>query len=381
MFTDAYEEPNGVASLSREFANYAQRQNLPMLVVRGGNQTRLIEDGSVSTLLLKRGPASFPVDQDLYCDPAFVRHMKHVTEVLREFKPNVIHVTGPGDMGICGARLAHLERVPLVASWHTNLHEYAAKRVRKGCRFLPGTIVDRLAKLAEAKSLDALLWFYKKARLTMAPNAELVELLKGATRRPCTAMLHGVDLERFRPCRRKSNPGVFTIGYVGRLTSEKNVRKIAEIEAALDQAGAKNFRLVLVGDGGERGWLQQNLKHAELRGVLRGDALADAFAEFDAFVFPSQTDTFGLVVLEAMASGVPVIVARGGGPQYQVTEGVNGFVADSIEDFVSAILRLQSDEQLLSRMRAGARVHASDNSWTPVFHQVYETYRQYLFSN
>jgi phosphatidylinositol alpha 1,6-mannosyltransferase len=238
-----------------------------------------------------------------------------------------------------------------------------------------------LACRAERYSLKALLRFYKIARMTMAPNLELVNLIAASNSKPCCPMLHGVDLERFRPCRRRREEGVFTIGYVGRLTSEKNVRRIGEIESMLKAVGARNYRFVLVGDGGERSWLEQNIENAELPGVLRGDLLAETFAGFDAFVFPSETDTFGLVVLEAMASGVPPIVARGGGPQYQVTEGSDGYVVDSTEGFVEAILELQRDSAKLARMRVAARAHACQNSWTPVFDQVHEAYRTYLFSN
>ncbi len=141
LFTDAYEEPNGVASLSREYAEYSRRKNAAMLVVRGGRHTTTHQDGSLRTLLLKRGLASFRLDQDLYCDPVFVRHLPQTMQEVQEFAPDVVHITGPGDMGILGARIAHLCRIPLVASWHTNLHEYAAKRIRKGLSLLPGSAV------------------------------------------------------------------------------------------------------------------------------------------------------------------------------------------------------------------------------------------------
>src|SRR5205807_2202102 len=108
---------------------------------------------------------------------------------------------------------------------------------------------------------------------------------------------------------------------------EKNVRAFAEIERALLDSGLRSFRLLLVGDGSERDWLKANLQHAEFPGILRGPALARAFANMDVFLFPSNTDTFGLAILEAMASGVPVIVAPGGGPEHQVQTRHTGFVA------------------------------------------------------
>jgi phosphatidylinositol alpha 1,6-mannosyltransferase len=97
------------------------------------------------------------------------------------------------------------------------------------------------------------------------------------------------------------------MGYVGRLSREKSVRLSAELEQRLLASGQRDFRVVLIGEGNENGWLTSHLQSFELPGILRGEALAESFANLDVFVFPSRTDTFGLVLLEAMASGVPVL--------------------------------------------------------------------------
>ncbi|MBM3762946.1 MAG: glycosyltransferase family 1 protein [Acidobacteria bacterium] len=381
LFTDAYEEPNGVATLSREFAGYAQSRGLPMMVVRGGRNGEYSTVGSLTTLVLERGRFSFKLDQDLYCDPVFIRHKSRARAAIEDFAPDLIHITGPGDMGIFGARLAHLCRIPLVASWHTNLHEYAARRIRKSLSRLPSSVVSPMAQIAEQYSLKALLRFYKLAHLSMAPNLELVNLIADSTGRPCAGMLHGVDLDRFRPSHRQRSNDVFSIGYVGRLTVEKNVQRLVDIDRQLKLRGARSFRFTIIGDGSEHNWLSQQLPDAHLTGVLRGDALAEAMAGLDAFVFPSETDTFGLVVLEAMASGVPVIVACGGGPQYQVRHGVDGFVAENTNQFVEAILMLQREPKTLEDMRLEAWRHACESSWSQVFDQVHATYRSHLFSS
>ena len=376
FFTDAYLEPNGVASLSREFSAYAERHSLPFLCVHSGNQTMVSRSGSATEFSLKRGFASFRLDEDLYCDPLLTRYTKQVSEEILAFQPDLIHITGPGDIGILGAHIAHRNKIPLIGSWHTNLHEYAARRVAKGLAFLPAGITRSLSEKAEKLSLTALARFYHIPCYNMAPNSELVELLERRTGKPCSLMLHGVDLQRFCPERRKSSGNPFTIGYVGRLTPEKNVRFFVQLQAALETSGMTKYRLVMVGEGSERKWLESNLNRAELPGVLRGDALANAFADMDAFVFPSETDTFGLVILEAMASGVPVVVAKGGGPQFQVQEGENGFIREGAAGFASVLMRLQADPALRSRMGQAARQHARENSWNRVFDQVYEAYAQ-----
>jgi len=186
-------------------------------------------------------------------------------------------------------------------------------------------------------------------------------------------MPHGVDTEVYKP-RPKKSDGRFCIGYVGRLTPEKNVRLIAELEQALIAAGKRNFRVVVVGEGGERDWLQRHLQFGELPGVLRGEALAETFAQMDAFVFPSSTDTFGLVLLEAMASGVPVVVRPETAARVGIADGVTGFVAEDLNGFTQSVIRLMQDEKLQQDMRLAARAFSCSQSWDSVFDHVYATY-------
>ena len=127
-------------------------------------------------------------------------------------------------------------------------------------------------------------------------------------------MTRGVDTALFTPARRsRRDTATVNIGYVGRLSTEKNVRALASVQRALIDAGLRDIRFTIVGDGAEQPWLREHLAAADFTGVLRGDPLADAYANFDLFLFPSETETVGNVVLEAMASGVPVVaMARGG---------------------------------------------------------------------
>jgi glycosyltransferase involved in cell wall biosynthesis len=213
--------------------------------------------------------------------------------------------------------------------------------------------------------------FYGLAHVVLAPNQAMVDALHSRTQKPAYLMAHGVDSTRFSPAWRKRKDGLISIGYVGRLTPEKNVRWFCELERSLLAAGQRDFRLVLVGDGSEREWLKRNLPSGELPGVLRGDSLCAAFADMDIFVFPSQTDTFGLVILEAMASGVPVVVSPETGARVQVENGVTGFLA---EDFAQSVLQLMRSESLRQRMGAEARRFACSRDWISVFENLYQTY-------
>ncbi|MEO7145086.1 MAG: glycosyltransferase, partial [Bryobacteraceae bacterium] len=377
-FSDAFYEANGVATIGKEFEHFANRQRVPFFGVHAATATRLATEGFVTTLELRRSPLSFPLDRELYFDPLFTRHKRIAAAQVTSFGADLVHITGPGDVGILGAWVAHGLRLPLVASWHTDLHKYAERRLDRMLHWMPPRLRSNISAAAERRSLDALLRFYRMARLLMAPNQDMVDVLRQRTAKPTVLMPHGVDAALFSPERRDRRDHLFILGYVGRLTPEKNLRALAGIERALLDCGLRDFRLVLVGEGSEQTWLKTNLRRAEFRGTLRGPALARAFADMDVFLFPSGTDTFGLVVLEAMASGVPVIVAPGGGPQNQVRSGHTGFVASTPTDFAQRILELRNDPFLHSRMRQAARQHACSATWDKVFLSVYESYDKAL---
>ena len=165
---------------------------------------------------------------------------------------------------------------------------------------------------------------------------------------------------------------------MGRLSPEKNVRVLRDVEQTLLAAGLKHFRLLIVGDGHERLWLKTNLRHAEFTGVLRGEALARAYANMDVFAFPSHTDTFGNVVLEAMASEVPTVITSSGGPKYLVTSGSSGLVAHDDASFLRHVQDLACDPDLRWRMGVRAREAAMCRYWPRIFEQVYDAYKYCL---
>ncbi len=370
FFADSFHEVNGVALTSRQLDAFARGRGLPFFSVHIGPKTTLLHEGTHTTFELARGPAAFPVERDMSFDPLFMRYARRMSRALRDFSPDVIHITGPSDVGILGAWAANHLRIPLVASWHTNLHEFGAARLARIFRFLP----DAMVRMTEKGILNACARFYRLGRVLLAPNPELMQMLHERTGRPVFLMQRGSDTALFRPERRDRADSDFVLGFVGRVTPEKNVRLLADIERALVEANVKAYRFVIIGDGSERAWLKANLRRAEFPGVLKGEALARAYANMDLFVFPSRTDTFGNVILEAHASGVPAVVTSGGGPKYLVESDVNGFVAADDDAFVRAILQLAGDPALHGRMCRAARQHALTRSWDRVFEQVYETY-------
>ena len=379
-FPDSFHEVNGVAHTSRHFEAFARRRNLPFLCVRAGDRTQaILEDGNVWTLELPRGFLSFALEKDLRFDPAFLRHIPLIGEVLERFKPDLLHITGPSEVGMLGAGLAHHLGLPLAASWNTNVHEYAARRSEWLLRLLPprqsaatGQTIEDLAMAAAAK-------FYSVAEVLFAPNPELCRKLEQMTERPCFLMPRGVDAELFHPAKRNRAVGDrdHVLGFVGRLSVEKNIAGLVEVQNELEQMGHQSFRFLIVGHGGDEAWLRERLPRAEFTGVLRGEALSEAYANMDLFVFPSHTDTFGNVVLEALASGVPAVVTPDGGPCTIVRDGETGRIVPDAE-FATAVAGILADPSRHAAMREAARAYALTASWDSVFEGVYKAYSTML---
>jgi glycosyltransferase involved in cell wall biosynthesis len=374
FFTDTFDEINGVALTSRQFTAFAKRREYPFLCLRGASVTRKTEDGSVSHVELCRGPLAFELDRGLRHDPALWRLAGYVLEMVEDFKPDMIHVVSPGDVSEIGAWVAHKLNVPLAISWHTNLHEFGAMRLDKMLSWMGERTRKSVVDFSEANILTIVLAFYKLGRVLYAPNDELVKMLQERTGKPVFLMKRGIDTELFSPAKRTVNDGVLRVGYVGRITPEKSVRFLRELEIGLQKAGVPPFRFLVVGDGSEKEWLGQNLTAGDLPGVQRGEELAESYANMDVFVFPSRTDTFGNVVLEAFASGVPAVVTNAGGPKFIVNDGVTGFVAHSDSEFIEHTARLLKDAELRGRMAQAAREQACGESWDAVFDKVYAGY-------
>jgi phosphatidylinositol alpha 1,6-mannosyltransferase len=379
-FPDSFHEVNGVAHTSRNFLAYAQRHGLPFLCVRAGTREISFEQvGELRTLELRRSRGSVRMEKDLEFDTLFWRHGGAIRQELERFRPDVIHITGPSELGMFGAYFAWEIGVPLAASWHTNLHEYAARRMG----WLTGSMAESRGAAIEGGVETGALWvasqFYKLARVLFAPNDELCRMLERTTGRPCFLMQRGVDTEWFSPMHRTREAGDRTVvlGYVGRLSVEKNVTLLARVERELDAMGVGGVRFLIVGHGSEEAALRRDLKEAEFAGVLRGPELARAYANMDVLVFPSHTDTFGNVVLEALASGVPAVVTPDGGPKFIVRDGVTGFVTED-DHFAEAVAELVRDRARLEAMRSKARAYALGCSWDAVFDRVYAGYETAL---
>ncbi|WP_158942687.1 glycosyltransferase [Granulicella sp. S190] len=375
-FPDSFHEVNGVAHTSRNFVAYAQRHGLPFLCVRAGTREISFEQvGELRTLELERSRTSVRMEKDLEFDTLFWRHSGAIRRELERFRPDVIHITGPSELGMFGAYFAWEMGIPLAASWHTNVHEYAARRMG----WLTGKLSEHAGATTERGVEAGALWatsrFYQLAKVLFAPNQELCRMLEQTTERPCYLMQRGVDTEWFSPAHRTraADDATIVLGYVGRLSIEKNVTLLTRVQRELAAMGVEGVKFLIVGHGSDEDALRRELVGAEFAGVLRGAALAQAYSNMDVLVFPSHTDTFGNVVLEALASGVPAVVTPDGGPKFIVQDGKTGFVTED-DHFAASVAELVRNRARLGEMRQRAREYALGCSWDAVFDRVYAGY-------
>jgi glycosyltransferase involved in cell wall biosynthesis len=332
----------------------------------------------VRTFELARSRWAFLVDPDLRFDPLFHRAVVTIQRELERFQPEAIHITSPGDLGIIGAVLAARLKIPLALSWHTNLHEFAARRISRMAGWAGRRVSQLTARMTERFVLDCVCWFFGRGALIFAPNPELASLLRARTGKPVFPMGRGIDTRLFHPERRRREDDALVLGYVGRLMPEKNLRVLPRVAAALRRGGIANFRFQITGAGSERPWLERNLPQALFTGVLGGEALARAYADMDIFLFPSCTDTFGNVVQEALASGVPAVAMDSGGPRFIVRDGACGFLAPDDATFGDRAVTLARDGGLRRKMAVQARRQVEGQSWDGVFSEVYDGYARML---
>lgn len=381
LFADTYGQMNGAAMTLGRLVDFAEQRGRPMLCLHGGRRTESTVRGSVKEIAFRQSALSVRMDEELAFDPLFLRHFRRIMAELREFKPDIVHITGLNDVSIAGCLASRRLNIPVVATWHTNIHEFASRRLRDLLRFMPKYASDSIAAFSERQILRGTLLYHKIPHLILAPNPDLVTLLQQKTGREATLMTRGVDTVRFSPDRRTLNDGIFRFGFVGRLRPEKNVRMLIDVANEIPAEHQEKVRFLIVGVGSELDELKRSLPNADFPGFLSGEELYRAYANIDVFLFPSESDAFGNVVREANASGVPAIVTDKGGPMFQINEGFNGYIARNSSEFIDRALRLLGDPILLSEMKANARRSAEGYSWDAVFESVYSAYTDLVNSN
>ncbi len=302
-----------------------------------------------------------------------------VSEALEAFQPDLIHVVNPAVLGLGGIWLAKTNNIPLIASYHTHLPKYLE-------HYGMGMLEPLLWELLKAA--------HNQALLNLCTSTAMVNELESKGIRRTALWQRGVDTNSFKPEYRNQTMRKKLLGdypdtgslliYVGRLSAEKQIERIKPVLEKIPEAS-----LALVGDGPYRNQLEKIFENTKTNfiGYLAGEELASAYASGDIFLFPSSTETLGLVLLEAMAAGCPVIGANKGGIPDIINDGINGCLYDPDEEdngeesLIAATKKILQDSAKKEKMRIAARTEAEKWDWNQATIQLQEFYSKTLNKN
>lgn len=371
LFTDTFDEISGVGLTFHRFANHCRQRGYPLdIFTVSPDRSERVTDGSVTVHRIKpRIPVNYY--PGLYFD--LVPLDETVVKYGLETGFDVVHVATPGHIGITGLYLAIKLNRPLIGSYHTELPEYVSQRL---INHLDPSFQDDpdardyVADVSSALTWDYLACFYNHCAKVLVPSQYTRQQVADRLRSPLAIFPRGVDTELFDPARRQRRDDRARLLFVGRLAVEKNLDWLVRYGRSHPE-----HELVIVGDGPSRPQLESALPNAVFTGFLRGEELAQAYADADIFAFPSRTETFGNVVLEAQAAGLPAVVTDRGGPKEIIEPQVSGLVAADYEAFEAQLQALAGDPARRAAYGKAARQRAMQRSWSGVFEGLLQQYR------
>jgi glycosyltransferase involved in cell wall biosynthesis len=364
LFTETFlPKVDGIVTRLSHTVDHLQRLGDQVLVVSPDGGLREYKGAKIC------GIPGFPLP--LYPELKLALPRPSLRQVLEEFQPELIHIVNPAVLGLGGLYYAKSLDVPLLASYHTHLPKYLE---HYGLGMLEGVLWELLKMM------------HNQAQLNLCTSTAMQEALTSHGIERVEVWQKGVDTELFQPDLAsqavrshlsQGSPESPILLYVGRLSAEKEIDRIKPVLKAIPDA-----RLALVGDGPHRQELEKHFADTPTHfvGYLTGKDLAAAFASADAFIFPSRTETLGLVLLEAMAAGCPVIAANAGGIPDIVTDGVNGYLFDPQDEngAIAATQRLLSNSEARATLRHNARLEAEKWGWAAATRQLQRFYRSVL---
>jgi len=362
LFTDTYApQVNGVARTLERLAS--------VIVARGG---------SVRVFTAHDPEASAPGHVEQFPSRSFWAYpqlrlawprQRQVRAALAEYAPTLVHAATEFGVGLAGRRAARELGIPFVSSYHTSFAAYA-EHYGLGALARPGWRFMR--------------WFHNGGLRTYCPTQAIVNEVNARGFERTAVWSRGVDSARFSPAYRSATlrerlaatDDTLVLSYVGRLAAEKGLNVALDALALVEQARPGQVRFLVVGDGPyERELRARAPRGTLLTGKLEGTALSEAFASGDVFLFPSTTDTFGNVMLEAMASGLPVIGADVGPTREQLHSGGGWLAAPGdAAAFAGVVIALIDDRSRVREAATRALAFAATKTWDAVWNALVHDY-------
>ncbi|MBU8915827.1 glycosyltransferase family 1 protein [Bacillus sp. FJAT-29953] len=367
IFTDTfYPDINGVAQTLKRLTNYLAEQKITFKVFAPTSTVE--EDQSCPIHRFK----SLPFFLYPECRLA-VPNLFEIKSTIQDFSPDLIHVATPFSIGLCGVYLAKKLNIPLVGSYHTNFD-----------RYLQYYGMPYLSKI----TWKYMHWFHRPCEKLFVPSIDTYQQLKQQGFTNLEIFPRGVDCKLFHPhydtAEVKSlykSEGKFLLTYVGRLAPEKDLETLLAVAKSIPAELNEKIQWLIIGDGPLREKLEaQAPNNVIFTGYLNGENLAQAYSASDLFVFPSSTETFGNVVLEALASGIPVIGANSGGVKNIIKSGEIGILCPpgNVEEFTKAIIHLIDNIPLRKQMGIACRNYALTQSWNRIFEDLIWQYTKVI---
>lgn len=298
------------------------------------------------------------------------KRMKELKGILDEFDPDIVHYSSPTFMGKYAEAYANRNGKLVISIYHTHYQSFTSYYFGYFSR-----VVNRL--------FPWLMAMYRRTDRILAPSSPMRDYLitLGVDEHSIGIWGRGVDTDRFSPAKREMNlwkdiPAANKkVLFVSRLTKEKEPQTLIRLYNLIEEKGAQ-LSLIIVGDGPMREMLESHMPNAVFMGRQVGEDLSRAFASADMFVFPSTTETFGNVVLEALASGLPVVAANAGGPTDIVTDRENGFLVEpqNEHEFFDKLMLLATDDLVRQKMSEEALNYARSQSWEKLSKQLFDEY-------
>ncbi|MBN2134247.1 MAG: glycosyltransferase family 1 protein [Acidobacteria bacterium] len=376
VFSDTFDQINGVAITYKHLVEYAQKNNLQIDIYTQGEMIDTVEQlGSARVFRFK---PSLPLKfySELYFDLRLPN--RRILKRVKQEGYDLIHSAALGSMGVNAMLIAKRLNIPLVGSYNTDIPKYIYPRVEKQLRFTGKTIPKLISKPLEKLAWKYIKAYFRRCDLTLTISEYNKVILEKLIKKEVGIFSRGVDTETFNPAKRslefrQKHNEVLAV-YVGRVSLEKNLEILVDVFNKRPEV-----KLVVVGDGPFRGEMEKRMKNAYFTGpIYNRDQLAMIYASADFFVFPSETETFGQVVTESLASGLPSIVSDKGATGEQIVQGETGFIFSSREDLEEAMDMLSNSSRIRHEMGLKAREYALTRTWDSVFNQLIVNYRSLI---